>query len=136
MQRLQRCITHCVQGTHSGSCMYRAKHRRPEGDIKVDINKSLLEDLTTKMASRFMVIPEAFLNDSVADTAVRSYARVLCHFAALVHIFTDACKEGDGERVIRCWKLCMLTSMQKTYALEALRLQSNLLLSSLTLCTS
>eukprot|EP00731_Ephydatia_muelleri_P026419 Em0018g519a len=49
--------------------MYRAKHRRPEGDIKVDINKSLLEDLTTKMASRFMVIPEAFLNDSVADTA-------------------------------------------------------------------
>eukprot|EP00731_Ephydatia_muelleri_P002744 Em0001g2744a len=51
-----------LQGTHSGSCMYRAKHRRPEGDIKVDINKSLLEDLTTKMASRFTVIPEAFLN--------------------------------------------------------------------------
>ncbi|KAL5497222.1 hypothetical protein EMCRGX_G013654 [Ephydatia muelleri] len=41
---------------------------------------------------------------------------------ALVHLFTDACKGGDGERVIRCWKLCMLHFLQR-YALEALRLQ-------------
>ena len=33
---------------------------------------------------------------------------VLCHFAAIVYLFTNACKEGDGEHVIRCWKLCML----------------------------
>ena len=68
------------------------------------------------------------------------YARVLCHFAALVHLFTDACKEGDGKRVIRCWKLCMLH-----FHAERLRLSmhsrlfdynSNLLLFSLTLCTS
>ncbi|KAL5496483.1 hypothetical protein EMCRGX_G012779 [Ephydatia muelleri] len=45
---------------------------------------------------------------------------------ALVHLFTDACKEGDGERVIRCWKLCMLhfhAERKTKYALEALRLQ-------------
>ena len=100
----------------------------PEGDIKVDVNKSLLEALTMKVASSFTVIPEAFLNGSVADTAgdgVHSYARVLCHFAALKHLFTDACKEGDGEHVIRCWKLCMLhfhAERKTKYALEALRL--------------
>ena len=44
-----------------------------------------------------------------------SYARVLCHFAALVHLFTDACKEGDGECVIRCWKLCMLLPCREEY---------------------
>ena len=37
----------------------------PEGHI----NESLLEDLTMKVASRFTVIPEALLNESVADTA-------------------------------------------------------------------
>ena len=63
--------------------MYRAKHRRPEGDIKVDINKSLLEDLTTKMASRFTVIPEAFLNDSVADTAGWEYIAMHVFYATL-----------------------------------------------------
>ena len=92
----------------------------------MDIKKSSLEDLTMKVASRFTVILEAFLNGSVADTAgngVHSYAHVLCHFAALVHLFTDACKEGDGERVIRCWKLCMHAGMKTNYALEALRLQ-------------
>ena len=92
---------------------------------------SLLNDLTMKVARRFTVIPEAFLNESVPDTGdrVHSYAQVLCHFAAIVHLFTDACKEGDGERVIRCWKLCMLhfhAERKTKYALEALRLQFQL----------
>ena len=72
----------------------------PEGDIKdIVINKSLLEDLTVKVARRFTEIPEAFLSESVPDTGdqVHSYAHVLCHFAAIVYLFTDACKEGDGE---------------------------------------
>ena len=104
----------------------------PEGDIKdIIVNMSLLNDLTMKVARRFTVIPEAFLNESVPDTGdrVHSYAQVLCHFAAIVHLFTDACKEGDGECVIRCWKLCMLhfhAERKTKYALEALRLQFQL----------
>eukprot|EP00731_Ephydatia_muelleri_P014114 Em0007g1424a len=104
----------------------------PEGDIKdIIVNMSLLNDLTVKVARRFTVIPEAFLNESVPDTGdqVHSYAQVLCHFAAIVHLFTDACKEGDGERIIRCWKLCMLhfhAERKTKYALEALRLQFQL----------
>lgn len=58
-----------------------------------------------------------------------SYARVLCHFAALVSEFTDAWGEGDGERVLRCWKIFMLhfhAERRTKYALEALRLQLQL----------
>ena len=104
----------------------------PEGDIKdIIVNMSLLNDLTVKVARRFTVIQEAFLNESVPDTGdrVHSYAQILCHFAAIVHLFTDACKEGDGEHVIRCWKLCMLhfhAERKTKYALEALRLQFQL----------
>ena len=98
----------------------------------MDIDKSLFEDLTKKVAHRFTVIPEALLNESAADTAgdgVHSYACVLHHFAALVHLFTDASKEGDGEWVIRYWKLCMLhfhAERKTKHMLEALRLQFQL----------
>ena len=37
-----------------------------------------------------------------------NYARVLCHYAALVSKFTDAWGEGDVECVLRCWKIFML----------------------------
>ena len=94
----------------------------PEGDVKdIDISKSLLEDLTvnSKVAGRFTVIPEAFSRHWY------SYAPVLCHFEAIVYLFTDACKEGDGEHVIRCWKLRMLhfhAERKTKYALDALGL--------------
>ena len=57
------------------------------------------------------------------------YERVLCHFAALVSEFTDAWSEGDGERVLQCWKIFMLhfhAERKTKYALEALRLQLQL----------
>ena len=60
---------------------------------------------------------------------MNSYTRVLCHFAALVSEFTDAWSEGDGERVLRCWKIFMLhfhAERRTKYALEALRLQLQL----------
>ena len=40
--------------------------------------------------------------------------------------FVDACKEGDGERVFRCWKIFLphfRASNNSKYALECLRLQ-------------
>ncbi|KAL5476350.1 hypothetical protein EMCRGX_G026281 [Ephydatia muelleri] len=76
----------------------------PNDDINgVEINQTLLKDVTLKVAKRLAVISEPFLNESVPDTGdgVHNYARVLCHFAALVYLFIDAWKEGDGERVIR-----------------------------------
>ena len=59
------------------------------------------------------------------DTAY-NYARVLCHYSALVIEFRDAWREGDGERVLRCRRLFMphFQAAQCTkYYLEALRIQ-------------
>ena len=55
-----------------------------------------------------------------------NYARVLCHFGSLVMEVKDAWSEGDGERMVRCWKLLMphfKAAGHTKYALEALRLQ-------------
>lgn len=55
-----------------------------------------------------------------------NYARVLCHFCALVMNFLDAWAEGDGERMLAGWRFFLLqlyASHRTKYALEALRLQ-------------
>ena len=68
------------------------------------------------------------LYNAVAETddKVYNYARVLCHYGALVLEFRDACVEGDGERVFRCWRLMLphfKAAGRTKYSLEALRLQ-------------
>ena len=63
---------------------------------------------------------------SETDDHVYNYTRVLCHYGALVLEFRDACAEGDGERVHRCWRLLLphfKASGRSKYSLEALRLQ-------------
>ena len=68
-------------------------------------------------------------DSSEESDRVYSYTRVLCHYGALMEEFRDGWREGDGERVVRCWKLFMLhfkASGATKYALEALRLQFQL----------
>lgn len=60
------------------------------------------------------------------DDKVYNYARVLCHYGALVAEFKDACAEGDGDRVFRCWRVMLphfKSSGRIKYSWEALRLQ-------------
>lgn len=60
------------------------------------------------------------------DDKVFNYTRTLCHFASLMMEFRDAWAEGDGDRVVRCWKIFLPHFVQdgrRKYALEALRLQ-------------
>ena len=90
-----------------------------------------LADLSQKVVTRCTVIPEAILRQPVKDSedGVYNYARVLCHLAALVSEFTDTWSEGDGERILRCWKIFMLhfhAERRTKYALEVLRLQLQL----------
>ena len=57
---------------------------------------------------------------------VYNYARVLCHHVSLVVEFSDAWREGDGERIMRCWRIFLLhfhANKRYKYALEALRIQ-------------
>lgn len=94
----------------------------------------------TKMArmvvDRCSIIDGAFTGEEVCDAGdgVYNYARILCHFGSLVMEFRDAWAEGDGDRVLRCWKLFLphfKTAGCTKYSLEALRLmmQTNAVLS-------
>lgn len=91
-----------------------------------------LSDVASAIVDKWTVVPEAIigqplLNDS--SDGVNNYAHVLCHFASLVSEFYDGWREGDGLRMLRCWKILMLhffANRNTKYALESLRLQFQL----------
>lgn len=74
------------------------------------------------------IVMECTLIDSCGETEDRvyNYARVVCHYSAIVTEFRDAWAEGDGDRVYRCWRLMLphfKSSGRTKYSWEALRLQ-------------
>ena len=82
----------------------------PRELLKDDLDKKreFVEGIATQVVDRLTLVDSAFLApgemvDS-GDTCY-NYARVMCHFGSLVMEFRDAWAEGDGERVIRCWRL-------------------------------
>ncbi len=99
----------------------------PEGPRpKVDVF-----EVARRVVDRWTIVPEAILGQPLLDTGdgVYNYARVLCHLAAIAIEFADAWSEGDGPRILRCWKVMMLhfyANRNTKYALEALRLQCDL----------
>ena len=87
-----------------------------------------IQQLAEKVVDRCTIVESAFSQcnkPNTQDTAY-NYARVLCHYGSLVQEFRDAWAEGDGGRIVRCWKLFMphfKASGSHKYCLEALRLQ-------------
>ena len=78
------------------------------------------------------MVREAILLQKIpkGDDQINNYARVLCHLGSLALEFSDAWKEGDGERLCRCWRVFLLhfrMNGNTKYAWEALRLQLQLL---------
>ena len=68
------------------------------------------------------------ISNDVKDTKdkVYNYARVLCHYGAMLLEFRDAWAEGDGERVFNCWRVFLphfKAGGRSKYALEAPRFQ-------------
>lgn len=84
-----------------------------------------LHQFTRKIVSKFVNLhlinePSSSTTDSVFD-----YAREVITLALMYAEFHDAIREGDGERLIRCWKFLLplfKASNRKNYALEALHL--------------
>ena len=82
-----------------------------------------------QIASR--IVEECTLIDTCrkvqeTDDNVYNYARVLCHYSALVVEFRDGWGDGSGERMFRCWRLMLphfKDSKRTKYSLEALKLQ-------------
>ena len=86
------------------------------------------------VADRCTLIDGTFSHDTAPDKddGVYNYARVLCHYGSLVMELIDAWHEGDGQRVLCCWKLFLLhfkVAGCTKYALAALNLQFE------TMCT-
>ena len=85
--------------------------------------------ISEKVVKKCTLIKEAFfdnVNENEPCDRIYNYARVLCHFGALVMEFLDAWGEGDGERVYRCWRLFLphfVANHHTKYALQALRFQ-------------
>lgn len=68
------------------------------------------------------------------DDRINIYATEVLTLGMLWHNFHDAIKEGDGNRLIRCWKFNLLafkSARRKNYSIEALNLllQVNYILS-------
>ena len=103
---------------------------------------SFIGDISQKVVNRCSLVESAFMatdnvheaeddpslltDEETESDGVYNYARVLCHYGALIMEFRDAWAEGDGERVIRCWKLFIphFKCFGRTkYSLEALRIQ-------------
>lgn len=99
----------------------------PAGILRADTNQQLryIHDIANKVVEQCTVIDT---NSDMSDTndRVYNYARVLCHYGALILEFRDAVSEADGERVYRCWRVMLphfLASRRTKYSLEALHLQ-------------
>ena len=89
---------------------------------------SFLRSLALQVVDRCTLVGAALTRDKVDETndGVYNYARVLCHFGALVMEFLDAWAEGDGDRVYCCYRLFLphfIIENCRKYALESLRLQ-------------
>ena len=90
--------------------------------------RKYIEGLARKVVDRAGVVNSSILDCGTDDTGDKmyNYARVLCHYGSLLIELRDGWSEGDGDRVMRVWKLALphLQQAKRTkYSLEALRLQ-------------
>ena len=102
-----------------------------------DKQREYVEAIARKVVERLTLVDSSFVTpgetDDTGDTCY-NYARVLCHYGSLVMEFRDAWAEGDGQRVVRCWKLFLphfQVAGRTKYSLAAfnLQLQTNATLS-------
>ena len=87
-----------------------------------------VRSIASQVVERCTLIEEAFTDEKLDNTkdAKYNYARVLCHYGALVMEFLDSWDAGDGERDFHCWRLFLphfRASGRTKYSLQALRLQ-------------
>ena len=92
---------------------------------------SFIVGISSKVLENCGAVTDALLEEKVVNTmdGVYNYSCVLCHYVALTLEFTDARAEGDGERILRCWRIFLLhfhVNGRTKYALEALTLRFQL----------
>ena len=102
----------------------------PPGIHQASVAEKLayIKKISRMVVERCSLIDGSLTSGKVVDKedGVYNDARVLCHYGSLVMELRDAWQEGDGQRVLRCWKLFLphfkVAGCTK-YSLEALKLQ-------------
>lgn len=86
----------------------------PSADVHA-IAKSIIDS--------FVNLQPCLEKTSKLDDGVQAYAKELLTLGLIWHGFHDACKEGDGDRIVRYWRLLMLLFKKQSkhnYAKESL----------------
>ncbi|XP_019861291.1 PREDICTED: uncharacterized protein LOC109589693 [Amphimedon queenslandica] len=94
---------------------------------KKDVRKKEMDSILTKIVHKFL---DVGYNESSADSAdgVFTYVKQLMSMGSLYLEFSDAVKEGDGDRVLRCWRYFLIifhNAHRKNYAKESIHLLHN-----------
>lgn len=102
-------------------------------DISEDIwteddshRQKVMGEITSKTVNTFTELPyNDFSAGDSTDDRVQGYFKQVLTVGAIYKEFADSIKEGDGERVLRCWKYLMIIfcrSDRRNYAKEAVLL--------------
>lgn len=111
-------------------CRKQYKYAKPkknhEKRVHTDVNLRADDKVENKEEPSLPTEPPTQPDDKPRDDRYR-YATLRLSMGMLLKNFDDAIKEGDGQRIIRCWKLAMLifrAYIHSKYALAALQLQA------------
>ncbi len=99
----------------------------PEGCEKLNPQQrwNVLRLAVSKIVDQFVDISYPSPATKKDDDRVRAYAKEVLSLGLLLMEFMDAVREGDGERIIRCWKYFLLlfkSSERTNYSVEAFNL--------------
>lgn len=91
-----------------------------------EIRKEVIDEVTKQLCLSFVDIFAYYdQEDDVDGDDVKRYAMQVLSQGLLFMEFVDGIREGDGERIVRCWSYLMLVfkaRKRKNYSLEALNL--------------
>ena len=67
---------------------------------------AFVRSIALQVVERCTLVDGALTRETVINIkgGVYSYARVVCHYGALIMEFCDACVEGGGDCVYNCWR--------------------------------
>ena len=108
-----------------------SKKHAPEGEnswmLSDNQRQELLNTLIEKLMGSFFVCD--FHNPTAVDANSRDrvhlYAKLLLSFGLFYWEYCDAIKEGDGLRVLRCWRYMLpmfIASGRRNYAIESMQI--------------
>lgn len=99
----------------------------PQGEVTWtqtdDERKAIIDKITTAIVESFVFLDYNASYSETSNDGVYSYATQLLTLGCFYLEFRDAIKEGDGLRVLRCYKYMLpmfVSSGRKNYAIETL----------------